>query len=439
MPRKKYEESVGYLFEQRFGKPLSDFNTYTNTVETLADTTKKDYYSRLAKFFLWLGEDPDQVIANRKTQIKADDETADYYERKVRVYKKMLEETQTGRSVKTHIGRIQGFFSNNSKKFSLDLGTMKYSKKRKTDKFSPDNAMCREIYSFCESPRDRLLIAIAFQNGVAPIDIAENDWSTMPTEPFKYYKGCREKTGEIWHGATTPEIAQEFAAYKKIRGEVLKSKLNPKKNEPFFKGREGFLDSTGISQIISTLIKKAGYDNITGFSPKSLRDGFEDALVDAEILGKTKEAMMGHVGDIEHQYGGDDRLKPRVEEAMQKTYKFLMLTEVVNTNGKSAQKISDLDNAVVESQKEIAALKTINSSLTDRLAKTEDEMGVLKILSITLCKKEMLQYTQEIEILQRALSEGTAEDPEDTAKEIEVYRAEIIAMEKAITRLERSA
>ena len=436
MPRKKYEESVGYLFEQRFGKPLSDFNTYTNAVEALADTTKKDYYSRLAMFFLWLGETPDQVIANRKIHDKAGDETTDYYERKVKAYKKHLEETQTGRSVKTHIGRIQGFFSNNSKKFSLDLGNMKYNKKRKVDKFSPDNKVCREIYRFCDIARDRLIVALACQNGLAPVDIAQIDGSKIPNEPFKYYQCSRSKTGEIWHGVTTPEIVQEFLAYTKIRGEQFKSRLNP---EPLFKGREGFLDATGISQIISTLIKRAGYGDIAGFSPKSFRDGFDDALVDAEIPGKVKEAMMGHVGDIEHQYGGQKRLEARLEECMQKAYKFLMLTEVVNSNGKSAQKISDLDNAVVESQKEISALKTINESLTIRLAKTEDMLGLVKALAIPLFDDNLLSAKKKVEGLQKELQDGTAVDPEYNVRAIEGFKLAIEQRESTIKRLKDSA
>jgi len=450
MGRKKYEESANYLFEQKFGKPFEEFITVQNATETLSKGTKGNYRKNLPEFFLWLGENPDQVIANRKIQIKADDETADYYERKVRAYKKYLEDkNQTGRSIAGKIGRIQGFFKNNSKKFSLDLGSMKYSKARKVEKYSPDNAMCREIYSFCESPRDRLIVALAFQNGLAPVDIAENDYSNFPTEPFKYYQGCREKTGEIWHGVTTPEIAQEFVAYTKIRGDAFKNKLNP---EPLFKGREGFLDSAGISQILSTLIKKAGYDDVAGFSPKSFRDGFEDAMVDAEIPGKVKEAMIGHVSDIEHQYGGQNRLAPRMEECMQKAYKFLMLTEVVTGNGKSAQKISDLDNAVVESQKEISALKTINESLTARLAKAEtdneglttklaetnDEVGMIKSFFVGIYEEKTRGLKRRLESLQRELDEGTADNSQSTAEKAEAIKARIEQIEANLKKLKES-
>jgi hypothetical protein len=425
MVRKSNDESSRFLFEQKFGKPIEEFDTFKIATEALAEETKIDYYKRLSKFFLWLDETPDQVITNRKTQLKADDETSDYYERKVRAYKKIIEETQTGRSVRVHIGRIQGFFTNNSSRFSLDLGSLKYDKARKVAKYSPDNAVCREIYGFCDSARDRLIFALAHQNGLVPVDIAGIKCSKLPTEPFKYYEGSRSKTGEIWHGVTTPEIIQEFLSYKKIRGE-------PVNGEPLFKSREGFLDASGISQLLSTIIKKSGYGDIPGFKPTSLRDGFEDALVDAELPNKVKEAMMGHAGAIEHQYGGQKQLEARLEEAMQKAYKFLMLTDVVTGNGKSAQKISDLDNALIESQKKISAQDTIIESLTDRLAKTEKALIFLKRYSTSACKKELMSVESDLAVLQRKLLEGTTEDPEETTKEVESLKMEIADMKDFI-------
>ena len=120
MPKVKYAESTLCKFEQRFGKRIEDFDAIQRAIEALNEETKHSYYQELPRFFLWLDEDPDQVIANRKAHIKTDDETSDYYERKVKAYKKMLEEAMTGRTTASRIGRIQGFFANNSKKYALD-------------------------------------------------------------------------------------------------------------------------------------------------------------------------------------------------------------------------------------------------------------------------------------------------------------------------------
>ncbi|MDR0470708.1 MAG: hypothetical protein LBH79_03135 [Nitrososphaerota archaeon] len=371
--RLKTEETNHYKFTEKFGRPLEEYQSVRNATETLNKTTIHSYKSALSQFFLWIGEDPDTAIANRKTQLKADDETADHYERKVRAYKKMLEDKgETGRCIAGKIGRISGFFANNSKRFSLNLGTMKYNQKRKVPKYSPDNTLMRQLYSFADCARDRLIIALAYQNGLAPVDVASIICGEIPPDPFKYYQSSRAKNGVVYHAVTTPEIVQEYQAYRNLHSEI-------KDGEPLFRSREkNELDGAGVSQILSNLIIKAGFDDIAGFYPKSLRDGFEDALVDADLPSKVKEAMMGHSGGIEHEYGGQKRLEARLEEAMQKAYSKLILTEVVTTNGKSAQKIVDLDNAVIESQKKILALETTNTSLTERLTTTEKELSEIK-------------------------------------------------------------
>ncbi|MDR0493207.1 MAG: hypothetical protein LBH74_06195 [Nitrososphaerota archaeon] len=327
----KLTERSRYRFEQQFGKPFEEFMAVKNATETLSNTTKSNYSRDLPRFFMWLDENPDQVIANRKMQLKAGDETSDHYERKVRTYKKVLEEKQqTGRTITGQIGRIQGFFSNNSKHFSLDLGKMSYNKARRVPKYSPDNLECREIYSFCDSARDRLIFSLAYQYGLDPIDIAEGNWSKLPTEPFKYYEASRSKTGEIWRCVTTPEIVQEVLAYKKIRGEPDNSRVQ---SGLFFKSREGFLDSKGISQVLTVLIRKAGFGDVEGFKPTSLRDALEDAMVDAGLPNKVKEAMMGHAGGIEHQYGGQKKLEQRFVEAMRQLYPFISLTKAAIGGG----------------------------------------------------------------------------------------------------------
>ena len=424
--KKKYEESSRYLFIQKFGKDISEFDTIKNATEALSDKTKQSYYKELSNFFIWLNESPDQVIANRKIQYKVDDETSDYYERKVRAYKKMLEESMTGRTIAGRIGRIQGFFANNSSKFRLELGVMKYDKARRVEKFSPDNTIAREVYSFADSARDRLIIAFAYQCGLAPVDISELQCSKIPTEPFKYFQGSRSKTGEIWHGVTTPEIVQEFAAYKKIRGE-------PVNGEPLFKGREGYLDSAGISQIITILIKKAGYGDVAGFKPTAFRDGLEDALIEAGIPDKVKEAMMGHAGGIEAQYGGHKQFVARIEEAMQKAYKYLVLTEVVTSNGKSAHKISELDDALIESQKRISALETTNESLTNRLTDTEAKIARLEVVNVPMISFYENYLGQLITARDKTIESIKANRPN-----IALARDEVKDANKGIEQLERA-
>ena len=104
--------------------------------------------------------------------------------------------------------------------------------------------------------------------------------------------------------------------------------------DPLFVGREGTLDAGGISQIIHYLICSVPeLKAISGFKPTSLRDAFEDALVDAEVYSKVKEALMGHVSSIEHDYGGHNKMVQHLVEAMKKTYPLLCLNDINRVSG----------------------------------------------------------------------------------------------------------
>ena len=394
----KNTQSNHKKFIEKYGQPLEQYQTIKNATETLNKSTINSYRSELSTFFVWLNENPDQIIANRKQHIKNDDENIDYYERKVKAYKKMLEDKgETGRCIAGKISRICGFFKNNSNRYTLNLGGMKYNQKRKVPKYSPTNTEIRQLYNFADSARDRLMVALAYQNGLSPADVANLTCGTIPFEPFKYYQSSRSKTGVIYHAVSTPEIVQEYQAYRLIHSEI-------KDGEPLFLSREkNSIDNAGISQILTGLIAKAGYSDVAGFYPKSLRDGFEDALVDAELPQKVKEAMMGHSGGIEHEYGGQKRLEQRLEEAMQKAYKFLVLTEVVTSNGKSAQKIADLDNAVVESQKKILALETTVESLTQRIV-AQDAKLTDKSADFVEVMSHVTEIAKQYEDIQRKLA-----------------------------------
>jgi hypothetical protein len=93
-------------------------------------------------------------------------------------------------------------------------------------------------------------------------------------------------------------------------------------------GRQGPLDSQDLSTIVRDLIGKSGLNSNVGFKPTSLRDAFEDALVDTDINRKVKESLMGHTSDIEQEYGGYNRMVGRLVEAIKKVYPLICLNDV---------------------------------------------------------------------------------------------------------------
>jgi hypothetical protein len=56
-------------------------------------------------------------------------------------------------------------------------------------------------------------------------------------------------------------------------------------------------------------------------------------LVDANVNHKIKAALMGHTGDIEHEYGSYKKLTEHCVAAMRGAYPFLCLSDVSRGEG----------------------------------------------------------------------------------------------------------
>jgi len=210
----------------------------------------------------------------------------------------------------------------------------------------------------------------------------------LPVEEWAYYEKSRSKTGEIFRSVVTPDIAYELKTYLKIRG-------TPSKGEPLFVGRQGPLDNQAISAILSELIEKSGLGGNNGFKPTSLRDALEDALVEANVNHKIKEALMGHVSNIEHEYGGQNNLIVNVVEAMKKTYPFLTLNGLTRVS--TGQHVP---------KEEFEAMKTENVDLKREQNITTKELGQLK---------------EQVQELEEAIMNPNSESFEALTRRIEAY------------------
>lgn len=307
-----------HKFKDRFGKDISEYETFKTATEGLKTSTVYCYIKNLPGFFLFLDMDPDQAIEQRKKDITTDEE---FFERKTAAYIKQFLDTGRTGAARLRRNRILGFFSNNGKRLALDLrNRARVPKGRRRKKYSPTNDEVRKLLSHADTARDKLIIILTYQSGALPIDISNLCNGDIPLTEWEYVERSRSKSGETWRIVTTPDIVQALKAYLTVRG-------NMTIGEPLFVGREGPLGNRGISQIVEGIIEKAGFSGNQGFVPKCLRDGFEDALVDAEIYKKVKEALMGHTADIENEYGSYNKMKQRLVEAVQKVYPLLCVNE----------------------------------------------------------------------------------------------------------------
>ena len=290
------------LFVKHFGKSIEEYESFKNATQGLKNSTYTSYRRMLPHYFLFIDQDPDSVIKQRKLDLVSEDDTqAERYERLTASYvKNLVDRGLAGNFVTNHLSRVQGFYSNNGRRLGLMMRKLKISKARRTHKFSPNNEEARSLFAVADCARDKLIVALMYQNGPAPIDVSLLCCGDYPVEPWAYFERSRSKTGEVWHGVSVPDVCECLKAYLNVRGKY-------KPEDRLFIGREGALNGKGVSSIVRELIVKAGFGSVKGFKPTSLRDAFEDALVDAETYHKTKEALVGHVSNISRNMAGITR------------------------------------------------------------------------------------------------------------------------------------
>ncbi|MDR2204101.1 MAG: site-specific integrase, partial [Nitrososphaerota archaeon] len=328
--RVSYSKTYMSKFEQYFNKELSDSPSFQRAITGLSKGTIINYTTHIPRFCLHLKLDPDQIIEQRKQDIQNSDvEHNERFERETTVYIKNLE--KQGLCVKPILNVIQGFFTNNSKRLALDMHKLKIDKENKHIKYSPSIDEVKKLIQHCDSARNKLIITMIYQNGILPVDLANLKIGDYPTKPWIYYKRKRCKSNKYWKSTSTPDICKYMEEYLILRkGQV---------GEPLFMGREGVLSSASISEIVSGIISCAKLDVISGFSPKCLRDGFNDALIDARVGHEVKEALMGHNADkIYHKYGSESKAAGRIIEAMHKVYPLIRLTDTTIEKDDSADK-----------------------------------------------------------------------------------------------------
>lgn len=313
------KDSIRDKFIKVFGKPIEQYETFKRATAGMSDLTIKSCRRTWPYYFLFINQDPDTVIAQRKKDLVSDNmEDNERYEKLTLAFIKS-QKGLAGKTIACRVARVQGFFTNNSKRLSLDLPRLRLSKARKKQKYSPTQEQVKALFEMADCKRDRLIIALMAQSGANPVDVSLLCIGDYPGEAWQYFERSRSKTGEIWRVISTPDVCTCMREYLPIRA--------GKKGERLFMGREGVLNSAAISQIVRNLIVKNGFDKIAGFKPTCLRDFFEDSLVDAEVYFKNKKALMGHNVDIEHEYGGQKKLEAKLIESMRKVYPLICLNE----------------------------------------------------------------------------------------------------------------
>jgi integrase len=154
-------------------KPIEQYESVRDVLSGLKESTKRSYRTKLGRFFEWIGKDPDAVLEERRNNIENKDiKIKRIYEREVvRYHEFLLKKTDLRESsARMEIGAVQAFFSRNYADLIFRKGDI--PKPRMEERYVvPTLPEIKEMVESTFSPRDKAVIILAVQTGLAPIDL----------------------------------------------------------------------------------------------------------------------------------------------------------------------------------------------------------------------------------------------------------------------------
>ncbi|MCL2643427.1 MAG: site-specific integrase [Candidatus Bathyarchaeota archaeon] len=304
-------------FLKHFGQPIEHYTAFQRAVIGLQFSTTYSYADMLSNFFLYLNKDPDTVIKERQKDLRNKDLVArQRYESEIKLF--LNKQKEHGLLARSYFTRISGFFTNNSTFLRLDMGNYKTSKSRKSQKYSPTREEVQTLIKNAKTTRNRLIITIAYQNGLLPADIANLKIGDYPTEPYIAFRKLRQKSNTPYYGVSTPDTCKLLKQYL--------TKRKGKDGEPLFVGETGLtLRAVAIREAMSKTMKRAKLYTARKFVPKCLRDGYADALIDINANFYTLNSLLGHSNAMIFRYGSEKKVCERAVKVTKKVYPLIKL------------------------------------------------------------------------------------------------------------------
>jgi len=272
--------------------------------------TQREYARALKRFCDWIGKNPDQLIAERKTDTKG------YAEDKLREFCSTLKTSRTTLATKYH-APIKSFYAHN--RMPLTLPTPKHTIKER----SPHTVEQIKILMSLADPRERAIMMLLKDSGISREDIVLLKYGDIQNE-FETDKNVihvrlvRQKEQieyDTFIGKNAIESLKAYLQYRKAKGEKIT------KDSPIIATvSDKAMKPEVLSTIFVRLSKKAGF--LT--SPHRFRKYFEShmGLSAPSILVKY---WMGHSLGVEKSYFMPTLEKQR--EAYTQAYKEIDISE----------------------------------------------------------------------------------------------------------------
>ncbi len=294
-------------------KLVREYESMKQVLTGLADSTVESYLTVMPAFCQFVGKDPDQIIAERKKQLKSDDEgVARTYERiVVRFYEHQKKQMSEGAAYRYAASTVRGFFSRNYVGLKFRRGDMRAPKTENRD-YIPTIGEVKEICDAADI-RDKAVIILALQTGMAPVDLVDlkrPDFErALKSDEFPQSLRWlqRNKSREEFHPFLFRDSAIALKRYLQTRKDNLE-KLNAirllkkkelKEDSPYLFVDRFYepLQERNVNDIFTKAAKRAGIVVPEGKRLRvySLRSVFETQMGNAGLPQTWTDMMMGHV------------------------------------------------------------------------------------------------------------------------------------------------
>ena len=318
--------------------------TAVQTDKSGSKHTEREYCRGLKAFCAWVGKNPDQLIMERKTELKCEDTEMDA-ENKLREFCAALENKGTvSRSTiacKYH-APVKSFYNYNN--VPLKLRTPKHA----TIEREPHTVEQIKALMNIANMRERVFIMLLKDSGMSREDAVTVKYGDIKAEyeaekEIIHIKAMRQKEliqYDTFIGKNAIDTIKTYLEYRKRKGETITD------NTPLIATLDGQgLSPENLSQLFDRLSAKVGFKT----SPHRFRKFFEShlGLSAPSILVKY---WMGHALGVEKSY-----FIPPIEKQREKyaeSYKELDMSEKPSLFEQRAQQIKDMVKLMYPNQPE---------------------------------------------------------------------------------------
>jgi integrase len=353
---------------------------------TGSEHTLRNYARTFYDFNAWLKKNPDELIAERKTDLKSEDETVKRkFEETVRRYRIYLQKERKVRT-RSAITAILSFFKANYVELKLKIASDDYTPYKPAALDQIRNA------DLSTSLHNRLIIRFLLDTGMSREDAVEVTYGDIKDEFEKGLQFIRlqvKRRKENVQYATF--IGSNFLTVFKQYKVLLQNKgVKITDKTPLLSGLQGQKYSP---QLLTTLLSQLSHKVGFTISPHRIRKTFETLLSMQKVHPLTLKYWMGHkIGsDVDSRY-----ILPNAEEQRKmyaEAYKAINLETQASVEER-LKKIEELSRTLTPEQK--AAMREWNIQLSERSGrkrKTEHDGGCADFKQIP--EGELLQSLKE--------------------------------------------